>query len=192
MKKILLILLVVVVSTGASAQSLFSRLHFGVKAGGNYSNFTNADFGTDPLMGFHAGAIVSFDLIKGLSVQEEFLFSTQGAEIKDDNNLFNKDKLELSYISVPILLKYKTSIGVYIEAGPQFNMLVSDVKDTGFDKFADKIDVGVAGGIGYQFHKIGIGARYYTGLTKVGKFDSSNIKPDFKNSVLQASLFYIF
>lgn len=191
MKKILLILLVIV-STGASAQSILSRLHFGIKAGGNYSNFTNANFDTDPLMGFHAGAIVGFDLIKGLSVQEEFLFSTQGAEIKGDNSLFDKDKLELSYISVPILLKYKTSIGIYIEAGPQFNMLVSDVKDTGFDEFADKVDAGVAGGIGYQFKNLGIGARYYTGLTKVGKFDSSNIKPDFKNSVLQASIFYIF
>lgn len=55
MKKILLILLVIV-STGASAQSILSRLHFGIKAGGNYSNFTNANFDTDPLMGFHAGA----------------------------------------------------------------------------------------------------------------------------------------
>ncbi len=193
MKKIILIVLVMVsVSTGASAQSILDRLYFGIKGGGNYSNFTNADFDTDPLMGFHAGAIVGFNLVEGLSVQEEFLFSTQGAEIKGDESLFGKKKLELSYISVPFLMKYKTSFGIYIEAGPQFNMLVSDVKDTGFDKFADKVDVGVAGGIGYQFKNIGIGARYYTGLSKVGKFDSSDIKPDFKNSVIQASIFYIF
>lgn len=193
MKKIILIVLVMVsVSTGASAQSILDRLYFGIKGGGNYSNFTNADFDTDPLMGFHAGAIVGFNLVEGLSIQEEFLFSTQGAEIKGDESLFGKKKLELSYISVPFLLKYKTKLGIYIEAGPQFNMLVSDVKDTGFDKFADKVDLGIAGGIGYQFKNIGIGARYYTGLSKVGKFDSSDIKPDFKNSVIQASIFYIF
>lgn len=195
MKKNILIFLVIF-STSASAQGILGgvldRLHFGVKAGGNYSNFTNADFGTDPLMGFHAGAIVNFRLISGLSVQQEFLFSTQGAKIKDDSNIFNKEKLKLSYISVPILLKYNTPIGLYFEAGPQFNMLISDANDTGFDKFADKVDAGIAGGIGFQIRNIGIGARYYTGLTKVGRFDSSDIKPDFKNSVAQASIFYIF
>lgn len=190
MKKMIFIFLVMV-STGASAQGLLSRLSFGLKAGGNYSNFTNASFDTDPLMGFHAGAIVNFKLISGLSIQEEFLFSTQGAELKND--LLNKEKLELSYISVPLLLKYSTNIGVYIEAGPQFNMLVTDVKDTGFDKFADKIDAGIAAGIGFQFRNIGIGARYYAGLTKVGKFEANDvIKPDFKNSVAQASIFYMF
>lgn len=177
------------------ASKLFDKLYFGVKAGGNYSNFVDAGFDTEGLAGFHAGAIVGFKITDKLLIQEEFLFSTQGAKIKD--NSFGKQDLELSYLSVPILLKYHTNLGVYVEAGPQVNMLIKDFEDSGFGDFADKIDAGVALGLGYQFRVgpvkgLGVGARYYHGFTEVGKFNSSTVKPDFKNSSIQGSVFYIF
>jgi len=46
-------------------------------------------------------------------------------------------------------------------------------------------------GLGYQSAGgFGIGARYMAGISKVGNFDAHNINPDFKNSLLQVSLFY--
>ncbi len=65
-------------------KSMLDRLQFGVKAGGNYSDFMNAGFGTEGLPGFHAGAIVGFKINDKLSIQEEFLFSQQGAKLKGD------------------------------------------------------------------------------------------------------------
>ncbi len=70
-------------------------------------------------------------------------------------------------------------------------------KNTGYTDFANKIDGGAVAGIGYQFNNgpvkgLGIGARYYQDLTKVGKFDAGTVKPNFKNSVAQLSVFYFF
>ncbi|KIQ21125.1 porin family protein [Flavobacterium pectinovorum] len=190
--KNLFLLCIVLVSSSVFSQSLFDRLHFGVKAGGNYSDFSNANFDTEGLPGFHAGAIIAFDINEKWSVQEDFLFSTQGAKIKGG---FSDGKdLKLSYVSVPIVLKYKTSFGLYFEAGPQVGILVSeDFKELTNDDFAEKIDAGMVGGIGYQFpNGLGIGARYYYGLTDISKIKSTTINTDFQNNMSQVSLFYIF
>ena len=195
MKKILLIGFLLITAQTTFAQGLFKRLSFGLKAGGNYSNFTDAGFDTEGLAGFHGGAIINFRLTNKWSIQEEFLYSTQGAKIKD--NLFGETDLKLSYMSVPILLKYHSNIGLYAEIGAQANMLIEDAKNTAFEDFADKVDAGAVAGLGYQFRAgpvkgLGVGARYYHGFMEVGKFKSSSIKGDFKNSVAQLSVFYIF
>lgn len=167
-----------------------------MKAGGNYSNFTQADFSTDGLAGFHGGFIVNFNLNNNWSIQEEFLYSTQGAKVK--SNFFGtSEDLKLSYIQVPIFVKYHSNIGLYAELGGAANILVEDAKNTGFDKFADKMDAGAVAGLGYQFKTgslkgLGIGARYYQGFMDVGKFNSPTSKSDFKNSVAQISVSYMF
>lgn len=191
MKKLIVICLVLV-SANCFSQGLMSRLSFGLKAGANYSDYTNADFGTDGLVGFHAGALVNFKLTNKLSLQEEFLFSSQGAKIKD--NLFNNQNVKIYYVTVPLLLKYRTNLGVYFEAGPQVGIRVNeDIDKTQLSQFAKKMDLAAVGGIGYQTKMgLGIGARYVAGLSKVGDFNFSNIKTDFRSNVIQASVFYIF
>ena len=200
MKKAIMVLLTVIVTQQGFSQGLFkgivSRLNFGIKAGGNYSNFTNTNFETKEIAGFHAGFLVNLRLTNHLSIQEDFLFSSQGAKLKD-GSFTDKEDLKLSYVSIPIVLKYRTSIGIYIEAGAQTGMLVSDAKNTGFRDFANKLDGGAVGGIGYQLklgatRSVGIGVRYYQGFTDVGKFNSSILRSDFRNNVVQASVFYIF
>lgn len=181
-------------------QSLFStlkqRLSFGIKVGANYSDFSNANFDTEGLTGFHAGAIINFKLSGKWSIQEEFLYSQQGAKIKNAT-FINSEDLKLSYLTVPVVIKYHTNIGIYAEFGGQASMLTENAKNTSFKDFADKIDAGAVAGLGYQFKfgpgkGLGLGARYYYGLLDVGKFDSSMIKSDFKNSLAQLSVFYFF
>lgn len=188
--KNLFLLSIVLISSSAFSQSFFDKFHFGLKAGGNYSDFSNADFETEGMAGFHAGAIIAFDINEKFSVQEEFLFSTQGTKLKGGPS-DGKD-LKLSYVSVPIVLKYKTNFGLYVEAGPQIGILVSeDFKEITNNDFAEKIDGGVVGGIGYQFQNgLGIGARYYLGLTDVSKIKATTINTDFQNNMAQVSLLY--
>lgn len=190
--KNLMLSCLVLMSTQCFSQGLFQRLHFGIKAGANYSNYANADFKTDALVGFHAGGLIDFTLTKNFSIQEEFLFSSQGAKIKDD--LFGKENVNVYYITVPLLLKYRTNAGIYMEAGPQVSMRAKDgIDKSQIGEFAKKLDLGAAGGIGFQSNSgFGIGVRYVAGLSKVGDFQLSNIKTDFRSSVIQASIFYIF
>ncbi|MFL9485575.1 porin family protein [Chitinophagaceae bacterium LWZ2-11] len=195
MKKLMLIFLVLLSFKSFSqsfTQGLLKRLEFGVKAGVNYSNFTDASFPTDPLIGFHAGATVAFKFTKNFMIQEEFLFSTEGAKSK--SNEFGNQDIKLYYISVPIVLKYRTNFGFYAEAGTQVGMKAKeDVAGLSVGDFAKKLDFAAVGGIGYQSKiGLGIGARYVYGLSKVGDFDIANTKNDFKNTNAQVSVFYVF
>ncbi|WP_025142523.1 porin family protein [Pedobacter jeongneungensis] len=197
MKKLILVCICfVLASTGAYSQSMMknivNRLSFGLKGGVNYSDFTDANFETEGLVGFHAGAIVNFRISEGFSVQQEFLFSTQGA--KTTNSNFGGQDIKLYYASVPVLLKYKTKFGLYVEAGTQVGFRVKeDLEGLNGNNFAKKLDIGAVGGIGFQTKSgFGIGARYIAGLQKVGDFKLGNISPDLKNNVAQASLFYMF
>jgi hypothetical protein len=197
--KILFIGCILLVSSNSFSQSFFKNitdhLYFGVKGGANYSNFANANFDTEGLQGFHAGALVGYKINDNFAIQEEFLYSTQGAKLK--GGLMDGKDVKLSYVAVPILLKYKTNFGLYFEAGPQIGILVDeDFTSLGINsetKFAEKIDGGVAGGIGYQLKNgVGIGARYYMSFTDVTKIKTAGVNSDFQNNTGQVSLSYIF
>ena len=184
-------------STGAFSQglvpSLMKRLEFGIKAGANYADFVHASFPTDPLTGYHFGATIGFKLNNRLSIQEDIMYSLQGAKAK--SILLNDQDIKLHYMSIPILLRYKTRSGFYVEAGAQAAMLVKeDVPGlTDDQKFAKKVDAGAVGGIG--FHSkigLGIGLRYVYGFTKIGETGNTLFKPDFTTSNAQASIFYTF
>lgn len=196
MKKLMLIGLVLLTSTHGFSQSfiqgMMGRLHFGLKAAANYSDYTNANFSTRALLGFHAGALVDFKLTKNLAIQEEFLFSSQGAKVKGD--VFGQQNVNVYYMTVPFLLKYRTNAGIYIEAGPQVGTRIKDNVDSlKSGNFAKLLDLSAAAGIGYQSKSgFGLGFRYVAGLSSVGDFKLSNASPDFRNSVIQTSIFYIF
>lgn len=195
MKKLMLICFVLASTRGFSqgfVQGMMQRLQFGLKAGVNYSNYANADFQTDALVGFHAGAIMDFRLTKNLFIQEEFLFSSQGAKVKGD--VFGKDNVTVNYLTIPFMLKYRTNFGLYVVAGPQVGQRLNEnVGNKQIGDFAQKLDLSAVGGLGFQSKcGLGIEARYVAGISKVGSFQLSDVKTNFQNSVAQASIFYIF
>jgi len=200
-KQVLMLVVLVLVSIKGFSQTtpgnqsfgkkLMEKLEFGITAGGNYSNFTNANFATDPLPGFHAGFTVSYKFTNNFLVSEEFLYSLQGAKVKDGT--FAGQDIKLSYAAVPILFKYRTNSGVYVEAGGQAGFKVKeDIGGVTDAKFAKKIDFGAVGGFGYQSKMgLGIDARYLYGLQKVQETPSP-LLGDLKNNSIQASIFYVF
>ncbi|TDX00371.1 porin family protein [Dinghuibacter silviterrae] len=195
MRTCILAALLLVSANGFSqsfVKQIASHLEFGLKAGGNYSNFYNANFSTDPIYGFHAGATMAFKITKNFLIQEDILFSTEGAKGTSGTN-GTSGNINLYYMSVPILLKVRTNTGFYIEAGAQSNYKVKE-DVPGWDKsagdYAQKLDFGAVGGIGYQSPMgLGIGVRYVYGLSNVS---NNTVNGSFKNQVAQASIFYVF
>ncbi len=185
MKKVLLLVSTLLTGVMANAQSL----SFGPRLGVNVSNYTGGNIKSDALFSYHIGALMSFGLGNTFFVQPEILFSSQGAKIENQGS---KQSYKVSYLAVPIMLKLRTSGGLYFEAGPQVSFRTGeDIKDQTIDKFSKNLDISVGAGLGYQSSGgLGIGARYMAGISKVGNFDSQNINPDFKNSLIQVSLFY--
>lgn len=195
-KSILVLICLTFLSFEGFSQSvvkkIMGRLEFGIKGGFSYSNFTDANFDTDPLEGFNGGLTMAFKINNNLLIQQDFLYSTSGAKVL--GGPLGAQDIKLSYINVPILLKYRTNFGLFVEAGPQVSMKI-DEKVANFNgaDFAKKIDFGVAGGIGYQSKiGLGIGARYVYGIEKVLNSPIANVTPDFKNNNIQASLFFVF
>lgn len=185
MKKMMLIA-VLFCSTATFAQ----RFQIGAKAGGNLSNYTGGNFETNALFGYHVGGFLNFKFGNVFSVQPEVLYSSQGAKYDD---LGGKSTLKVGYISVPVMAKAKFNT-FYVEAGPQFSFKTSedgDIPNQPINNFAKDLDLSLGAGLGFHSKSgFGIGARYLAGLTKVGDFNSSNVDPDFKNSVIQLSAFF--
>jgi len=189
MKKVMFVLMLSVLSVVLRAQ-----VTVGLKAGANITNFSGGDFDEvkkKAIVGFHGGGYLNFSL-GAISLQPELLFSTQGARIDSVSGSYD---WKVNYLTLPVMFKYRSAGGFYLEAGPQFGFKLSeDVKDQTIDGFAKDLDL--SAGIGLGFHTpggFGIGARYLAGLSKVGDFDPSEVggvDPDFKNSVLQLGIFF--
>ncbi len=115
--------------------------------------------------------------------------------LRREQNYLQRDRkktFKVSYLAVPVLLKYRFTGGFYIEAGPQVSFKLSeDVPGNSVENFAKDLDLAFDAGIGYHSPiGLGIGARYVAGLSKVGDFDEGDLNPDFKNGVIQAFVFY--
>ncbi len=87
---------------------------FGIRAGVNFQNLNGKDATGDKLENklvprFHAGVNAEIPIAPDFYVQPGLLFSTKGAKIED--GLTNDDKVNLSYIELPVNLLYKPVLG---------------------------------------------------------------------------------
>ena len=129
MKKIMFALLVSVMGGSSMyAQSSSDQLHFGLKAGANYSNMydsQNKEYTADGKIGFAAGAFVSIPIGTYFGIQPEVLFSQKG--FKATSSVLGNDvslTRTTNYIDVPIFLAVKPSEMVTILVGPQYSFLM--------------------------------------------------------------------
>jgi hypothetical protein len=186
MRKISLLFALSLMSVVAFGQSV----SLGPKVGLNVSNYTGGDIESDALVGFHLGGIVNFGVGRIFSIQPEVLFSTQGAKI---NSGSQQRDFKTTYVSVPVMFKFRANGGFYFEFGPQASFRTSEnIPDQTIDHFAKNLDLAAGVGLGYQAgFGLGIGVRYLAGISKVGDFtQTAAMNPDFRNSVIQASVFF--
>jgi hypothetical protein len=182
MKKIILLLLLSVTQL-QFAQEKSKLIQLGIKAGINYSNYTNAEINTDAITSFHGGFIAEIKLLKNFALQPELYYSTQGATIE---NLGDELKNELGYVSIPLLAKFYLTDNLSFDIGPQASFLLSERNEVTTND-TNSFDFAVVGGLGYDLGKhFFIQGRYGLGLTEA-KRDA-----EIKNSVLQASIGYKF
>jgi hypothetical protein len=149
--------------------------------------------------GFFAGTYATIPVSNIISLEPALYYSQKGYEIKGALNVKGaefltanaKAQLQSHYIDMPVLLKANIS-GLQLFAGPQVSYLMqADLKTTagvlGFNLLNSKMDatqqfnrwdVGLTGGIGYQFtNGINVMVAYDHGLSKADankNFDSYN------------------
>jgi hypothetical protein len=99
--------------------------------------------------------------------------------------------LTLSYLNVPILLRYNINDMLSIHAGPQFGVLMSAEEEFDGDTSDVKDDFkgsDISGAFGIEVDlpmKIGFGARYVLGLSNALTDDGSFGDAKLKNSTIQ-------
>lgn len=177
----------------SSIELAHAQLGVGLKAGVNVANQkgTNLDYEIDlkSLTGFHAGGYVHYFFSDPIAVQVEILFSQKGSKWDDS---FNSAKDILSYIDIPLLIRYQILKFLNVHAGPQFGFLMSAKTkyDDGYDEDAKdwykSTDVGLAlGAEGNLPFRINITLRYILGLNNIATEELGNT---WKNNVFQVSV----
>lgn len=183
MKKLLIVVLLAVGTQAAFSQAQFA---VGLKAGVNVSKLNSDDLESSSITAFHGGA---FCLIKltAIGIQPELLFSQQGTKLDDVSG--DPQDLKMSYMTIPVMVKFYLPGGFNLQAGPQFGFLNSaelegtDYKDS-FKNSDLSANVGVAWDAPFG---IVLDARYNIGLSDIG---DDPALPEIKSGIFQFSVGY--
>ncbi|MBS1597664.1 MAG: PorT family protein [Bacteroidetes bacterium] len=191
MKKLILLAL-----TGALLSTTQAQIKFGVKAGVNLATLTGDISNAKMLTGFNAGGLVEVNLGKMFAVQPEVLYSSQGAKSSFEGQDFN---MNLGYLNVPVLFKYKHPSGFFAATGPQIGFLLSAQEKAGSDHVDIKssfksTDFSWAFGVGYMLKPINVGveARFNQGLSNIASNSDQQTTGTGHNQVIQVGLVYMF
>ncbi len=188
MKKIILAALAVCTFGAVNAQ----KVNYGIKAGLNIASQRVSDFEGDAgtltlksIAGLQVGGFAEIKLTDKFAVQPEALYSMEGSEMGPEA------KIKLSYINVPVMLKYYANEKLNLQVGPQVGFLVSaDAKSNGITEDAkdyyETVNFGANFGLGYEFTpKCFVDLRYNLGLINMAKSDFVG------DSTLKSSVFSI-
>jgi len=199
MKKVILSsLLGLFAIIGAKAQADSDLVQIGVKGGVNFATVSGDDFDSpDSRTSFNAGFVAEIPFSERFSIQPEVMYSGQGFDIKQSENI----EAQLDYIQIPLLAKIYLVKGLNIQAGPQIGFLINeeidyqpsdDAGDIDTD-VAEDIDFSLAAGVEYKFDGgFFVQGRYNYGFTNVFKESDLFGDPDIKNSVFQVGVGFMF
>jgi Outer membrane protein beta-barrel domain len=183
-RKLIVLPALLILSTGIYAQGL----KLGVKAGASMNKITGKTFKEQFTFGYQIGGFAEIKLSNKLGVQPELLFgqvnldtSSSFSSIYEFNNVSN---IQLKYISIPILLNYKLTPGITLQAGPQFG-IVSDRNKTLLKNGAEAFrngDFSMLGGVQIKLMNFRIYGRYAIGLSNL---DNIGDKDKWKSQSIQ-------
>lgn len=182
--KILTLAVLIIFSTSAFSQ----RIHVGFKGGATINKLSGKTFKENFSFGYHVGGFFDVKIRNKFSIQPEILFSQTNV---DTSNTFssvyqfkNLGKVNLQYLSFPILLNYKPFKMLTLQAGPQFGILLnksSTLLQNGKAAFTVG-DFSVLGGVQLNIKHFIIYGRYNIGLSNINDIDS---KEKWKNQSAQ-------
>src|SRR4030095_7943232 len=154
-----------------------------LKAGLNYSSLKGYE--GDRRLSLHAGIAVQVPLNKSWWIQPEILYSGEGQHYtfttgEGETAVEQKGVITLSYVALPVMLRYLPAEKFYLEAGPQFSVLMAahskgmGTDDLNLKRSFPNTQFGFDLGTGIFFNsRIGLYARYQFGLTDVTPNDDA-------------------
>ena len=177
--KLLFIAAAVLISAAASAQE--KKMHFGVKAGANFSTLDYTDYKNN--IDYQAGIVLQFNLPAWFSVEPDIMFHR--TRVQDDEN---GRKQGLGYIDVPVNIQWgprflNDNMRVFLQASPHIGYAINkDIKTGGeepkvFDwKNVNRFQYGAGVGLGVKIFAFQLSAEY---TWNFGSIANINAETDF-------------
>ncbi|HVK98070.1 MAG TPA: porin family protein, partial [Flavisolibacter sp.] len=171
-------------------QVAMSQFTLGVKGGVNLTKIDGRAFKDEFSTGYHAGAFLELKLGGRVGLQPEVLFNqinTRRDTAFRDVFTPNFQDVKLNYLSIPVLLTYKLGNILYLQAGPQFGILMKQDENllrNGEEAFKNG-DFSLLGGAQLRFSKLRLSGRYFVGLNNISDIDKQD---EWKNQGWQLSL----
>jgi hypothetical protein len=174
MKELFLIPAFLLIYTSAA----LGQVKVGIKAGGSYNSILFADTPNiqdvfTERYGYLGGIISTVPITEKFYGRPELLLLARGWKDLDANDKLNK--IDLKYLSLPLVFGYRINPNFSVLLGPEVNYLLNsnyrenyiiNIKDDHYNRF----EIGLNGGIAYQFlNNFTIEARYSRGLTTLVK-----------------------
>lgn len=197
MKIFFTILIIMLIYSGFSVSNAQPKLGYGIKGGINVADQSTTGEGLNVnvknIMRFHGGAYLNYFLLDNIAIQPELLLSGKGSKWDDP---YTDTKDLLTYIDVPILIRYQPVKLLNIHAGPQFGYMISAFQDdlsgdekTDIKDWYNNMDIGIVAGAEANLpFRINVTVRYILGLTEATN-DVEYIEP-WKNNFIQVSVGY--
>lgn len=201
MKKLILILFAVVLSSG-----VFAQMSFGLKAGASTNNFkmdqvtsgsSAVAAAEEASWGFHGGVFLRFSLL-GIIIQPEVLFATAENNLKIDDGITADQIVNQKYnkLDIPLMLGLKLG-PLRIMGGPAASVMLSsssDLKD--LEGLYKSATFGYQAGLGVDLlKKLTLDVRYEGGLSNFGQeitVGGETLTLDGRTNALVFSLGYMF
>ena len=192
MKKMILMAAIMLSSVSAFAQNEVGQITLQPKAGINFANLTGD--GTKGKVGFVGGLEAEYGIAENFGLTLGAMYSMEGARLETVNDV--KDRINLTYLNVPVLLQYYVVPGLAVKAGAQFGFKLSAKEkwSNNGNSITNNITDDVKGfnfaipvGISYEYKNVVLDGRYIFGATKTFKNAEKN-----KTSLFQITLGYKF
>lgn len=210
MKKVIFIILFFVIPAGVTiinCQTMYNRrflpeFGYGFRAGANYATQITPDndgaFNSYRILGLAAGGYYNYFINRDIALQVELIASWKGSHWKENFYAQDEKRDILTYIDLPLLVRYQPLGMLNVHLGPQISYLARAMQydySTGvteaIDHFYKMIDAGILAGVELNLeNNINITLRY--GQSLISAYKSEGYNFDSFNSYLQVTAGYRF
>ncbi|MGB3587728.1 MAG: porin family protein [Tunicatimonas sp.] len=156
-------------------QLVYAQITWGIYAGGSLSDIAlvnepdgidffddNSQLKPSALVGVYA----SLPIVTKMKLITALQYSNKGS--KTTNPCGSTSRINLHYLSVPVLVRYNLFDRWFIEVGPEIAYLITDRSGNNTLDFYESLDFGINAGLGYSLSEVwSAKLRYYVGLSSI-------------------------
>jgi len=173
----------------------FAQFKVGVKVGADIHKLDGRSFTDEFSFGYHLGGFAEIDLGKKFSIQPELLFSQvnidTSSKFSDIYQFDSLTKIQLKYLSIPLLLNFKANKILSFQAGPQYSILMNadnTLVENGKNAFKNG-DFSLLAGLQINISSVKVYGRYAVGLSNINDLGSQE---KWKNQKVQLGIGFTF